>query len=220
MTDTALATATVVWRARAVGQDTDDPGNAPQEYPLAGVKVRLVPSPRKIEVAAPPGGVAPTTFTLRTWDLVIREDGSLVSPEAGDGGGEAAGVQIVASDAIPGVTIEWTSTISAPDTGVPDITKSWLAPTGETVDLTTVASVGPSPSPLADYLQAVADARAARDIAAALATQVREAAQAAQLAASITVQATLGGRPGTLILTYPALAAGPYPNTVRVPIGA
>lgn len=31
MTDTALATATVVWRARAVGQDTDDPGNAPQE---------------------------------------------------------------------------------------------------------------------------------------------------------------------------------------------
>lgn len=97
MTDTALATATVVWRARAVGQDTDDPGNAPQEYPLAGVKVRLIPSPRKIEVAAPPGGVAPTTYTLRTWDLVTREDGSLVNPEdPGGGGSEAAGVQTFA----------------------------------------------------------------------------------------------------------------------------
>ena len=59
MTDTALATATVVWRARAVGQDTDDPSGLPDEYPLAGVKVQLIPSPRKIEVAAPPGGVAP-----------------------------------------------------------------------------------------------------------------------------------------------------------------
>lgn len=52
------------------------------------------------------------------------------------------------------------------------------------------------------------------------ANDAHEAARAAQLAASMTVQATLGGRPGTLVLTFPALAAGPYLHTVRVPIGA
>lgn len=56
--------------------------------------------------------------------------------------------------------------------------------------------------------------------AGASASDAHEAARAAQLAASMTVQATLGGRPGTLVLTFPALAAGPYLHTVRVPIGA
>ena len=174
MADTEIpARAYVAWRAIAVGQDTDDPGASPEDIPLAGVRVRLTPSPRKIEVGA--GGIdgtlplKPTTYTLRDYDLTTADDGTLVNSEDLD----TAVIEIVASDAIPGVTIEWTSTISAPDTGVPDITKVWLAPTGETVDLTTVASIPPSPSPLADYLQAVADARAARDITAALATQVR-----------------------------------------------
>lgn len=174
MADTEIpARAYVAWRAIAVGQDTDDPGASPEDIPLAGVRVRLTPSPRKIEVGA--GGIdgtlplKPTTYTLRDYDLTTADDGTLVNSEDLD----TAVIEIVASDAIPGVTIEWTSTISAPDTGVPDITKVWLAPTGETVDLTTVASIPPSPSPLAGYLQAVADARAARDITAALANQVR-----------------------------------------------
>ena len=178
MTDTALATATVVWRARAVGQDTDDPSGLPDEYPLAGVKVRLIPSPRKIEVAAPPGGVAPTTYTLRTWDLVTCADGSLVNLE--DAGG---GIQIVASDAIDGVQIEWTSIIDAPDSGVPAISKVWLAPAGQVVDLTTVVSIPPSPDSLADYLQAVRDARAARDIAVASGAVASAAAERAEIAA-------------------------------------
>ena len=174
MADTEIPSrAYVAWRAIAVGQDTNDPGASPEDIPLAGVRVRLTPSPRKIEVGA--GGIdgtlplKPTTYTLRDYDLTTADDGTLVNGEDP----EAAVIEIVASDAIPGVTIEWTSAISAPDTGVPDITKAWLAPTGETIDLTTVASIGPSPSPLPDYLQAVADARAARDIAAALANQVR-----------------------------------------------
>lgn len=56
--------------------------------------------------------------------------------------------------------------------------------------------------------------------ASAAAESAGQAQQSAQLAASMTVQATLGGRPGTLVLTFPALAAGPYLHTVRVPIGA
>ena len=34
------------------------------------------------------------------------------------------------------------------------------------------------------------------------------------------VTATVGGIPGTLLLSFPAMAAGPYPNTVMIPIGA
>lgn len=178
MTDTLLPTATVAWRAVAVSQDQDDPGATPTETPLAGVRVTLTPSPRKVEVAAPPGAVGPTTYTLREWSLETAADGTLVNPED-----ESAGpIQIVASDAIDGVTIEWTSTTDAPDSGVPSIVKRWLAPTGSTIDLTTVASVPPSPSPLPEYLAAVSDARAARDTAVMASITAVDAAARAETA--------------------------------------
>jgi len=174
MADIDLATATVEFVALAIRQDGPDPDTGePDQVPLAGVRVKLAPSPRKVEVAAA-GGEPARTITLRDWILETDEAGVLSNPET-----PGVTIQIVASDAFPGVVIEWTSTVSAPDTGVPDIVKRWLAPTGATVDLTTVTSIPPAPSPLPDYLAAVADARAARDVALSAAQRAEDAEQGA-----------------------------------------
>lgn len=131
------------------------------------------------------------------------------------------GVELVATDA-PGLepaAWTWRVTVYSPATGA----QRWsiLVPAGQTTDLSTAVHVPPDTGQAILEWQAVRDdALAARDAAQGHADDAHEAAQAAQLAASMTVQATLGGRPGTLALTYPALAAGPYPHTVRVPIGA
>ena len=131
------------------------------------------------------------------------------------------GVELVATDA-PGLepaAWTWRVVVYSPATGA----QRWsiLVPAGQTTDLSTAVHVPSDTGQAILEWQAVRDdALAARDAAQGHADDAHEAAQAAQLAASMTVQATLGGRPGTLILTYPALAAGPYPRTVRVPIGA
>ena len=131
------------------------------------------------------------------------------------------GVELVATDA-PGLepaAWTWRVIVYSPTTG----RQSWsiLVPAGQTTDLPTAVHVPSNTGQAILEWQAVRDdALAAREAAQGHADDAHEAAEAAQLAASMTVQATLGGRPGTLALTYPALAAGPYPHTVRVPIGA
>lgn len=170
-----IATAVVTWRAVAIGQDTGDPDTTPEEIPLEGVRVKLTPNPRKVELPAT-GSDPATTYTLREWDLTTGPDGVLVNPQDT---ANPTPIEIVASDAFPGLTVEWTSTIDAPDAGVPAIAKRFLAPTGATVDLTTVDSIPPGPSPLPAYLQAVADARAARDSAILAADRAETAEQGA-----------------------------------------
>lgn len=166
MNDTTFPTATVTWRALALGQDNNDGLGKPNEYPVQDVRVRLTPSPRRLEI--PQSGAIPdTTYTIRVWDLYTNSSGVLVNPDD-----PTQPVQIIASDAIPGITIEWQAELPTVE-GVAGVTKRFLALQNTTVDLTTVESVAPSPSPLADYLQAVADARAARDTAAAYALQVQ-----------------------------------------------
>ena len=63
--------------------------------------------------------------------------------------------------------VSWKSIIEDPSGTLPPIIKKWLAPAGTIVDLTTVISVPNDPNPIADYLQAVYDAREARDNAIA-----------------------------------------------------
>ena len=160
--------------------------------------------------ASPPVLILPDPVRCTT------DDTGLLLDERGN-----PGVELVATDA-PGLepaAWTWRVIVYSPTTG----RQSWsiLVPAGQTTDLSTAVHVPSDTGQAILEWQAVRDdALVARDAAQGHADDAHEAARAAQLAASMTVQATLGGRPGTLILTYPALAAGPYHHTVRVPIGA
>ena len=179
MADIAFPTAKVVFRAAAIAQDSDDSGSIPQEILLGGIRVTLIPALKYVEVAAPPGGVNPTTYSLRTWNLITTNDGNLINMDDPE-----EEVLIVASDAFPGYVVSWKSIIEDPSETLPPIVKKWLAPAGSIVDLTTVISVPNNPNPIADYLQAVYDAREARDNAIsssqAASSSARQAQQYAQ----------------------------------------
>jgi len=182
--DIAFPTAKVVFRAAAIAQDSDDSGSIPQEILLGGIRVTLIPSLKYVEVAAPPGGVNPTTYSLRTWNLITTNDGNLINMDDPE-----EEVLIVASDAFPGYVVSWKSVIEDPSGTLPPIIKRWLAPAGSIVDLTTVISVLPNnPNPIADYLQAVYDAREARDNA----ITARIAAETARTGAETALAAVPG----------------------------
>ena len=155
MTDTEFPTARVIWKARAIGQDINDPGGIPEEIPLDGIKVDLIPSPKVIECTN--GAGDPVTYRIKEWHLVTANNGELINYED-----PTNGIEIVASDAFPGESIVWTSIINDPTSTIPFIKKSWLAPASDIpIDLTSVAHVPNNPSPLEAYLQAVYDAREA-----------------------------------------------------------
>jgi len=180
--------------------------------PIPNARVTLTP---EFGIAAAPHASPPVLILPDPVRCTTDETGLLLD-ERGN-----PGVELVATDA-PGLepaAWTWRVIVYSPTTG----RQSWsiLVPAGQITDLSTVVHVPSDTGQAILEWQAVrADALAARDAAQGHADDAHEAAQAAQLAASMTVQATLGGRPGTLVLTYPALAAGPFPHTVRVPIGA
>ncbi len=180
--------------------------------PIPDARVTLIP---EFEIAAAPTASPPVLILPDPVHCTTDETGLLLD-ERGN-----PGVELVATDA-PGLepaAWTWRVTVYSPATGA----QRWsiLVPAGQTTDLSTAVHVPPDTGQAILEWQAVRDdALAARDAAQGHADDAHEAAQAAQLAASMTVQATLGGRPGTLVLTFPALAAGPFPYTVRVPIGA
>ena len=180
--------------------------------PIPDARVTLTP---EFEIAAAPHATPPALI-LPDPVHCTTDDTGLLLDERGN-----PGVELVATDA-PGLepaAWTWRVVVYSPATGA----QRWsiLVPAGQTTDLSTAVHVPSDTGQAILEWQAVRDdALAARDAAQGHADDAHEAAQAAQLAASMTVQATLGGRPGTLVLTFPALAAGPYPHTVRVPIGA
>ena len=180
--------------------------------PIPNARVTLTP---EFEIAAAPHATPPALILPDPVRCTTDETGLLLDDSGNPG------VELVATDA-PGLepaAWTWRVAVYSPATGA----QRWsiLVPAGQTTDLSTAVHVPSNTGQAILEWQAVrADALAARDAAQGHADDAHEAAEAAQLAASMTVQATLGGRPGTLVLTYPALAAGPYPNTVRVPIGA
>ena len=180
--------------------------------PIPNARVIFTP---EFGIAAAPHASPPVLILPDPVHCTTDETGLLLD-ERGN-----PGVELVATDA-PGLepaAWTWRVIVYSPTTG----RQSWsiLVPAGQTTDLSTAVHVPSDTGRAILEWQAVRDdALAARDAAQGHADDAHEAAQAAQLAASMTVQATLGGRPGTLVLTYPALAAGPYPHTVRVPIGA
>ena len=200
MADIAFPTAKVVFRAAAIAQDSDDSGSIPQEILLGGIRVTLIPDLKYVEVAAPPGGVNPTTYSLRTLNLITTNDGNLINMDDPE-----EEVLIVASDAFPGHVVSWKSIIEDPSGTLPPIIKKWLAPAGSIVDLTTVISVPNNPDPIVHYLQAVYDAREARDKSIQAAADAERAVRAAMEVEQVTL---------TSNIAY-ALPAGVAPNSVH-----
>ena len=180
--------------------------------PIPDARVTLTP---EFGIAAAPHATPPALILPDPVHCTTDETGLLLD-ERGN-----PGVELVATDA-PGLepaAWTWRVVVYSPATGA----QRWsiLVPAGQTTDLSTAVHVPSDTGQAILEWQAVRDdALAARDAAQGHADDAHDAAQAAQLAASMTVQATLGGRPGTLVLTFPALAAGPFPHSVRVPIGA
>ena len=178
--------------------------------PIPNARVTFTP---EFEIAAAPHASPPVLILPDPVRCTTDETGLLLD-ERGN-----PGVELVATDA-PGLepaAWTWRVVVHSPATGA----QRWsiLVPAGQTTDLSTAVHVPSDTGQAILEWQAVRDdALAARDAAQDHADEAGQAAQAAQLAASMTVQATLGGRPGTLVLTFPALAAGPFPHSVRVPI--
>ena len=177
--------------------------------PIPNARVTLTP---EFGIAAAPHASPPVLILPDPVRCTTDETGLLLD-ERGN-----PGVELVATDA-PGLepaAWTWRVIVYSPTTG----RQSWsiLVPAGQTTDLSTAVHVPSDTGQAILEWQAVRDdALAARDAAQGHADDAHDAAQAAQFAASMTVQATLGGRPGTLVLTFPALAAGPFPHSVRVP---
>ena len=138
------------------------------------------------------------------------EDGYLLGPD-----GEQ-GVELLATDLPEPLGMVWRVRVTAPS--ITAVVWSIEVPEGTVVDLATAMHVPSDPSTEIPIWQRLRDevsgyrddAREAAESAAESAQQVKDGA----------VTATLGGVPGTLCLTFPALAAGPFPNTVVIPIGA
>ena len=211
MTALPLGVATGTVAGRLIRAATDATPDAAGE-PITNARVTFTP---EFGIAAAPHATPPALI-LPDPVHCTTDDTGLLLDERGN-----PGVHLVATDApqLEPAAWTWRVIVHSPTTG----RQSWsiLVPAGQTTDLSTAVHVPSDTGQAILEWQAVRDdALAARDAAQGHADDAHEAAQAAQLAASMTVQATLGGRPGTLALTYPALAAGPYPNTVRVPIGA
>ena len=138
------------------------------------------------------------------------EDGHLLGPD-----GEQ-GVELLATDLHEPLGMVWRVRVTAPS--ITAVVWSIEVPEGTVVDLATAMHVPSDPAVEIPIWQRLRDevlgyrddAREAAESAAESAQQVKDGA----------VTATLGGVPGTLCLTFPALAAGPFPNTVVIPIGA
>ena len=169
-------------------------------------------------------------YAADTIECTTDTDGYLLGPD-----GER-GVTVLASDGptVP-TNFSWRVNVSAPSIG----SRSWniLVPQGETTGLFDAVPVPPNiGDAILEWQQLRDDVYAARDAARGAQGLAEDAAEAAALDAGraevaagdaeasadialrMGVSATLGGIPGTLALHFSALAAGPFPLTVLVPI--
>ena len=194
---------------RALLDSTSDPDNEPDGIPIVNATVTFTASvPRVVNATAiPPVMIFLDPITVRT-----DNDGVLVSPD------KTEGVTLVATDDPDLNLTGWTYLVTVKGTGIPSMSWSITVPEGSTQDLSTAIPVPANPGTAVVEWQRLRDevlgyrddAREAAESAAESAQQVKDGA----------VTATLGGVPGTLCLTFPALAAGPFPHTAVIPIGA
>ena len=194
---------------RAILDSPIDPDTEPDGVPIEGAKVTFTASVGRVvnRTATPPVSIFIDPVTV-----VTNADGILVSPDGTEG------VTLVASDDADLDPSGWTYKVTMTAPSISALSWSITVPEGSIQDLATAIPVPANPGTAVVEWQRLRDevlgyrddAREAADSAAESAQHVKDGA----------VTATLGGVPGTLCLTFPALAAGPFPNTVVIPIGA
>ena len=194
---------------RAVLDGPSDPDTEPDGVPIEGAKITFTASVKRVvnRTATPPVSIFIDKVTV-----VTNGDGILVSPDGTEG------VTLVASDDPDLDPTGWTYNVTMTAPSISTLSWSITVPEGSVQDLATAIPVPANPGTAVVEWQRLRDevlgyrddAREAAESAAESAQQVKDGA----------VTATLGGVPGTLCLTFPALAAGPFPHTVVIPIGA
>lgn len=215
MLDLGKATVRGWWTAGI--QDGPDPDTAPDEVPLAGLKITLEPLTRVLTISADVEGERSKTVILKPFDLTTDENGLMYNPASG---GTSPDVSITPSNALsddPDEYIRWRATINAGDTGVPAIVKTFIALRDEVVDLPTVEQVPDAPViNLTEWMRLVADARAAKDLAVLAAGQAQDfASAAAGSATAADVSATSAAQSATDAGT----ALTSIPGTVAAEVG-
>ena len=194
---------------RAILDGPSDPDTEPDGVPIEGAKVTFTaPVGRVVNRTATP----PVSIFIDPITVVTNSDGILVSPDGTEG------VTLVASDDADLDPSGWTYKVTMTAPRISTLSWSITVPEGSTQDLATAIPVPANPG------TAVVEWQRLRDEVLGYRDDAREdadsAAESAQQVKDGAVTATLGGAPGTLCLTFPALAAGPFPNTVVIPIGA
>lgn len=142
----------------------------------------------------------PTVVSLGKIVCNTDANGQLVSPDG------SAGVYLVASDDPNLDPSGWTYTATISQKSIVPITVTFVAPSGGSIDLSSVVKVPASPgAELVQWQQAVADAQAARDQAAASAAA---AAAVSSDASRLTTGTVDDARLPNTALSYGAVADG------------
>ena len=194
---------------RAILDGPIDPDTEPDGVPIEGAKVTFTASVNRVvnRTATPPVSIFIDPVTV-----VTNSDGILVSPDGTEG------VTLVASDGADLDPSGWTYKVTMTAPSISALSWSITVPEGSVQDLSTAIPVPANPG------TAVVEWQRLRDEVLGYRDDAREdaesASESAQQVKDGAVTATLGGVPGTLCLTFPALAAGPFPHTVVIPIGA
>ena len=194
---------------RAILDGPSDADTDPDGVPIEGAKVTFTASVKRVvnRTATPPVSIFIDPVTV-----VTNGDGILVSPDGTDG------VTLVASDDADLDPTGWTYKVTMTAPSISTLSWSITVPEGSVQDLATAIPVPANPG------TAVVEWQRLRDEVLGYRDDAREdaesAAESAQQVKDGAVTATLGGVPGTLCLTFPALAAGPFPHTVVRPSGA
>ena len=151
-----LPTCRIDYRALSSVVDSDDPDREPDAVPLAHLSVKFTPGRTRLVTTSPP-----ETVFLHPIEWKTDKDGYLVSPDG------QRGLYLVASDIDPENVWTWTVRISSTPTSPHQITAvsySFIAPSGGSVDLSTVVPVpAVVASDLPAWQKAVSTTLAARD---------------------------------------------------------
>lgn len=150
-------------------------GSANAGVPLDNATVTFEASVPYARVAS---ATPPTVVSLGKIVCTTDANGQLISPDG------SLGVYLVASDDPDLDPSGWTYTATISQKSIVPIVVTFVAPSGGSIDLSSVVKVPTSPgAELVQWQQAVADAQAARDQAAASATAASNSASAAAASA-------------------------------------
>ena len=189
-----LPTCRIDWCALSAVIDSDDPDREPDAVPLAHLSVKFTAGRARLVTTSPP-----ETVFLHPIEWKTDGDGYLVSPDG------QRGLYLVASDIDPENVWTWTVRISSTPTSPHQITAvsySFVAPSGGSIDLSTVIPVPAVPArDLPAWQEAVSTTTAARDetlIARDETLDARDDALAAATTATNAATTTTAARDETL----------------------